>query len=60
MKMIIITKEDLEEINKLISKFVIKMKDETTSVPALGFCLQSLIEAKEKLEEELRVEDDDE
>lgn len=42
MKMIIITKEDLEEINKLISKFVIKMKDETTSVPALGFCLQSL------------------
>lgn len=39
-----IEKEDLEEIDNIINSFVSTYKDKTTSIAAIAFCLQTLID----------------
>lgn len=57
---IILDKNDLKEIDNIIDHFVDNNQNETTSVSALAFCLQSLMEARDNLEKELENEDNDE
>lgn len=52
-------KTDLKEIDYIINHFVENNKNETISVSAIAFCLQTLIEGKEKLERALEGEEDD-
>ena len=52
-------KTDLKEIDYIINHFVENNKNETISIPALAFCLQTLIEGKEKLEKVLEEKEDD-
>ena len=50
--------KDLKEVDKIINSFVEKMADTTTSVPALGFCLQTLLNGRDELCEALGEEND--
>ena len=54
-----LNKNDLKEIDYIIDHFIENNKNETISIPALAFCLQTLIDGKEKLEEMLEGEEDD-
>ena len=56
---ILLDKDDLKEIDNIINHFVENNKDKTTSVSALAFCLQKLMEGREELAEELEREEDD-
>jgi len=53
-----INKTDLKEIDYIIDHFIENNKNETISIPALAFCLQTLIEGKAKLEKALEEEED--
>ena len=53
-----LNKSDLEEIDDIINHFVENNKEATTSLPALGFCLQKLIDGRKELEEYFEEEDD--
>lgn len=53
------SKTDLKEIDYIIEHFVENNKNATTSISAIAFCLQTLIEGKEKLEKVLEGEEDD-
>lgn len=44
-----IGKEDLKEIDNIINSFASIYKDKTTSVAAIAFCLQTLINGYEEL-----------
>ena len=50
---IILTKENLNEVHKLVSRFIVKMQDETTSVQTLAYCLNALIAAEDELKNKL-------
>lgn len=50
---ITIVKEDIKEIDCIIDSFLENNKNSTISFPALLFCLQSLITARDKLVKEL-------
>ncbi len=54
-----INKTDLKDIDYIINHFVENNKNETISISAIAFCLQTLIEGKEKLEKALEEEEDD-
>ena len=54
-----LNKEILNEVHNLVSRFVVKMQNETTSVQALAYCLQVLIEAENDLKEKLESEEDE-
>lgn len=50
---ITISKEALKEIDYIIEHFVENFRDKVTDIGALAFCLQVLIDGKEKLEEQI-------
>ena len=50
-----LNKNDLKEIDYIIDHFIENNKNETISITALAFCLQTLIDGKEKLEKELKI-----
>ena len=54
---ITINTQTLEEIEYIIEHFVENFRDKVTNIGALAFCLQTLIEGKEKLEKELNNND---
>ena len=47
---VVLKKADLKEVNSIIEYFIENNKETTTSISALLFCLQTLIEGQEKLE----------
>lgn len=53
-----INKTDLKEIDCIINHFIENNKNETISVAALAFCLQTLIDGREKLVKSLEREED--
>jgi len=50
---ITIPKEALKEIDYIIEHFVENFRDKVTDIGALAFCLQTLIDGKEKLKEQI-------
>jgi hypothetical protein len=56
---ITLNKNDLKEIDDIINHFVDNNQNETTSISALAFCLQKLMEGRKELEEILEREEDD-
>lgn len=52
---ITISEETLKEIDYIIKHFVENFRDKVTDIGVLAFCLQTLIEEKEKLEEQINV-----
>lgn len=56
---IFINKTDLKDIDYIINHFVENNKNATISISALAFCLQTLINEREKLAESLEREEDD-
>ena len=52
---ITLTEETLEEIDYIIEHFVENFRDKVTNIGTLAFCLQTLMEGKEKLEEQINV-----
>ena len=52
---ITISKETLKEIDYIIEHFVENFRDKVTDIGALAFCLQTLMEGKEKLKEQINV-----
>lgn len=52
---ITISKEALKEIDYIIEHFVENFRDKVTDIGTLAFCLQTLMEGKEKLEEQINV-----
>ena len=56
---ITLNKNDLKEIDYIIDHFIENNKNETTSISALAFCLQKLMEGREELTEILEREEDD-
>ena len=52
---IAISKETLKEIDYIIEHFIENFRDKVTNIRALAFCLQTLMEGKEKLEEQINV-----
>ena len=53
---IIIDNNTLEEIDYIINNFTKAFADKVTDISAIAFCLQSLLDAKEKLEKEINNE----
>ena len=51
---IVLKKEDLKEVENIINNFVKKMKDSTTSVTALAYCLNELMNSYDKLKENFK------
>ena len=51
MNELTLTKEDLKEVENIINNFVKEMKDSTTSISALAYCLNELMNSYEKLKE---------
>lgn len=56
---ITLNKNDLKEIDDIINHFVDNNQNETTSISALAFCLQKLMEGRKELEEILEGEEND-
>lgn len=56
---ITINKSDLKDIDYIINHFIENNKNETISITALAFCLQTLLDGKDKLVEVLEGEEDD-
>lgn len=54
-----LNKDDLKEIDDIINHFVENNKNKTTSISALAFCLQKLMEGRKELEEILEREKND-
>lgn len=50
---ITLNKDSLNEVRHLRSVFIEKMQNETTSMAALIYCLDALLEAEENLEKKL-------
>lgn len=50
---ITLNEESLNEVRHLRSIFIEKMQNETTSMAALIYCLNALLEAEENLEKKL-------
>ena len=53
------SKSDLKDIDYIINHFIENNKNETISIAALAFCLQTLLDGKDKLVEALEGEKDD-
>ena len=56
---ITLNKNDLKEIDDIINHFVDNNQNETTSISALAFCLQKLMEGREELAEKFEGEEND-
>ncbi len=54
-----INKSDLKDIDCIINHFIENNKNETISVAALAFCLQTLLDGKDNLVKVLEGEKDD-
>lgn len=48
-----LTKKDIKEVENIINNFVKNMKESTTSIAALGYCLNELMNSYDKLKEML-------
>ena len=57
---ITLNKENLEEINYIVDNFTPIFASKVTHIESLVFCLQTLMDARDKVKKELGNEDDDE